>query len=204
MQKETNVTSSIYILKKNAFTTLAVVHLQWLIIMSTMLCFKIKRRYSNCDNVANYDTAVTILTYEGAAEFANCYQPVGHESLKSARKPVGSKQLEVLEALQTPAESYQAFLMPMILPRLPRELVVEWKRIRSEERDNVQELLAFLKSEVLIRERHGSLDSSTKSGSEIKKPITEKKIYPGKKYTMAALHASIKQACNLCQQDHQI
>ncbi|KRX38436.1 hypothetical protein T05_2893 [Trichinella murrelli] len=119
-----------------------------------------------------------------------------------------ANQLEVhvrgLEALQTPAKSYQAFLMPMILPRLPRKLAVEWKRIRSEERDNVLELLAFLKAEMLIRERHGSLDSSTKSGSEIKKPITEKKIYPGKKYTMAALHASIKQACNLCQQDHQI
>ncbi|KAL1244186.1 Triosephosphate isomerase [Trichinella spiralis] len=119
-----------------------------------------------------------------------------------------ANQLEVhvrgLEALQTPAEAYQAFLMPKILPRLPRELAVEWKRKRSEKRDNVQELLAFLKAEILIGERHGSLDSSTKSGSEIKKPITEKKIYPEKKYTMTASHASIKQACNLCQQDHQI
>ncbi|KRZ38982.1 hypothetical protein T4C_9370 [Trichinella pseudospiralis] len=52
-----------------------------------------------------------------------------------------ANQLEVhvrgLEALQTSAEAYQAFLMPMILPSLPRELAVEWKRRRSERRDNV-------------------------------------------------------------------
>ncbi|KRY64891.1 hypothetical protein T4A_10365 [Trichinella pseudospiralis] len=93
-----------------------------------------------------------------------------------------ANQLEVhvrgLEALQTSAEAYQAFLMPMILPSLPRELAVEWKRRRSERRDNVQELLTFLKAEILIKERHGSLDSSTKT--------------------------SIKQVCNLCQQNHQI
>ncbi|KRY21348.1 hypothetical protein T12_9978 [Trichinella patagoniensis] len=184
--------------------------------MSTMLCFKIKRRYSNCDNVANYDAAMTILSdsfgrkeiiiEEHMKELQNL--PTVTSQWDTNRLSLLANQLEVhvrgLEALQTPAEAYQAFLMPMILPRLPRELAVEWKRIRSEKRDNVQELLAFLKAEMLIRERHGSLDSSKKSGSEIKKPITEKKIYPGKKYTMAALHASIKQACNLCQQDHQI
>ncbi|KRX34809.1 hypothetical protein T05_137, partial [Trichinella murrelli] len=167
-------------------------------------------------NVANYDAAMTILSdsfgrkeiiiEEHMKELQNL--PTVTSQWDTNRLSQLANQLEVhvrgLEALQTPAEAYQAFLMPMILPRLPRELAVEWKRRRSERRDNVQELLAFLKAEILIRERHGSLDSSTKNGSEIKRPITEKKIYPGKKYTMAALHASIKQACNLCQQDHQI
>ncbi|KRX51689.1 hypothetical protein T09_2101 [Trichinella sp. T9] len=167
-------------------------------------------------NVANYDAAMMILSdsfgrkeiiiEEHMKELQNL--PTVTSQWDTNRLNQLANQLEVhvrgLEALQTPAEAYQAFLMPMILPRLPRELAVEWKRRRSERRDNVQELLAFLKAEILIRERHGSLDSSTKNGSEIKRPITEKKIYPGKKYTMAALHASIKQACNLCQQDHQI
>ncbi|KRZ79517.1 hypothetical protein T10_10292 [Trichinella papuae] len=72
-----------------------------------------------------------------------------------------------LETLETPPEAYQAFLMPMTLPRLPRELTMKWKRGRTDEKNSLKELLTFLKAEIRIRERYGSFDSSARVDSEI-------------------------------------
>ncbi|KRY96426.1 hypothetical protein T11_10719, partial [Trichinella zimbabwensis] len=66
-----------------------------------------------------------------------------------------------LETLETPPEAYQA-LMPMTLPRWPRELTMKWKRGRTDEKNSVKELLTFLKAEIRIRERYGSFDSSAR------------------------------------------
>ncbi|KRZ79524.1 hypothetical protein T10_9258 [Trichinella papuae] len=82
-----------------------------------------------------------------------------------------------LETLETPPEAYQAFLMPMTLPRLPRELTMKWKRGRTDEKNSLKELLTFLKAEIRIRERYGSFDSSARVDSEIQVLLMEKKMH---------------------------
>ncbi|KRZ79538.1 hypothetical protein T10_5987 [Trichinella papuae] len=82
-----------------------------------------------------------------------------------------------LETLETPLEAYQAFLMPMTLPRLPRELTMKWKRGRTDEKNSLKELLTFLKAEIRIRERYGSFDSSARVDSEIQVLLMEKKMH---------------------------
>ncbi|KRZ81453.1 hypothetical protein T08_8658 [Trichinella sp. T8] len=86
--------------------------------------------------VLNYDAAMHILSdsfgrkeiiiEEHMKELQNL--PTVTSQWDTNRLSQLANQLEVyvrgLEGLQTQAEAYQAFLMPMILPRLPRELAV--------------------------------------------------------------------------------
>ncbi|KRY96539.1 hypothetical protein T11_14564 [Trichinella zimbabwensis] len=58
--------------------------------------------------------------------------------IKVQQHSTSNKHLDIvhgLEALETPPEAYQAFLMPMTLPRLPRELTMKWKRGRTDEKN---------------------------------------------------------------------
>ncbi|KRZ01753.1 hypothetical protein T11_558 [Trichinella zimbabwensis] len=101
-----------------------------------------------------------------------------------------NKHLDIvhgLEALETPPEAYQAFLMPMTLPRLPRELTMKWKRGRTDEKNSLKELLTFLKAEIRIRERYGSFDSSARVDSEIQACII-KELYKATLHRARSLH----------------
>ncbi|KRX13257.1 hypothetical protein T07_1799 [Trichinella nelsoni] len=145
-------------------------------------------------NVANYEAAMTILSDSFGRK-----QIIIEEHIKqlpnfpSVTNQWGlnrlcqlANQLEVhfhgLEGLQTPAEGQVAFLMLMVLPRMLRELTLEWKRGRIDEKKSMKELL-FLKTEIRSGERYGSFDSSARVDSEIQMPLVEKKLHSGKKNT---------------------
>ncbi|KRY69931.1 hypothetical protein T4A_11576, partial [Trichinella pseudospiralis] len=67
------------------------------------------------------------------------------------------------EDLETPPEAYLAFLMPMALSRLTRDLSVKWERGRTDEKNTAKELLTLLKAvKIRIRERYRCLDFSTR------------------------------------------
>ncbi|KRZ02476.1 hypothetical protein T11_9663 [Trichinella zimbabwensis] len=110
--------------------------------------------------------------------------------IKVQQHSTSNKHLDIvhgLEALETPPEAYQAFLMPMTLPRLPRELTMKWKRGRTDEKNSLKELLTFLKAEIRIRERYGSFDSSARVDSEIQACII-KELYKATLHRARSLH----------------
>ncbi|KRY01065.1 hypothetical protein T4E_9520 [Trichinella pseudospiralis] len=76
-----------------------------------------------------------------------------------------NEQLDIVrgvEQLETPPEAYLAFLMPMALSRLTRDLSVKWERRRTDEKNTAKELLTWLKAvKIRIRERYRCLDFST-------------------------------------------
>ncbi|KRZ41693.1 hypothetical protein T4C_1340 [Trichinella pseudospiralis] len=77
-----------------------------------------------------------------------------------------NEQLDIVrgvEQLETPPEAYLAFLMPMALSRLTRDLSVKWERGRTDEKNTAKELLTLPKAvKIRIRERYRCLDFSTR------------------------------------------
>ncbi|KRY40594.1 hypothetical protein T01_4717 [Trichinella spiralis] len=122
---------------------------------------------------------------------------------KRLEKFVNDMEINIrgLETLNTPPVVYQAMLMPLILSRLPREISVEWKRQNPNRQKDTYELLSFLKTELKSRE------VSTFPGRERKvvSPFpSNRKTVPRGQYTTAALQATVRKACFICEEDHAI
>ncbi|KRZ11359.1 hypothetical protein T11_2866 [Trichinella zimbabwensis] len=160
-------------------------------------------------NAANFEAAMSILV----DSFGN-KEIIIEEHMKQLQKlPVVTSQwdstrlrqlinqMEVhvrrVKALGTLPETYQAFLMPMILPRLQQEPTVRWKRGRANGKDSVNDLLSFLKTEMSSREGCRTYDSSLRVASDVRPAFRGKKATDGRRYTTAALHDSIKPACTI-------
>ena len=62
-----------------------------------------------------------------------------------------------LEALVISGKQYGVVLMPMILSRLPPELLMEWARDSEEREGDLEWLLIFLHGEIARRERSKSV-----------------------------------------------
>ncbi|KRZ75294.1 Gypsy retrotransposon integrase-like protein 1 [Trichinella papuae] len=164
-------------------------------------------------NAVNYETALTILN-----EKFGDPQLLIEEHLKSLQNlPVitnqwDSKRLEIfvndmeinmrgLETLKTPPVVYQAVLMPLILSRLPREISVEWKRQNPNRQKGMYELLSFLKTELRSREVSTFAWRERKSVPPFP---SNRKTVPRGQYTTAALQATVRKACFICEEDHAI
>ncbi|XP_003373047.1 conserved hypothetical protein [Trichinella spiralis] len=164
-------------------------------------------------NAVNYETALTILNEkfgdpqllieEHLKSLQNLPVITNQWDLKRLEKFVSDMEINIrgLETLNTPPVVYQAVLMPLILSRLPREISVEWKRQNPNRQKDMYELLSFLKTELQCRE------VSTFPGRERKfvSPFpSNRKTVPRGQYATAALQATVRKACFICEKDHAI
>ncbi|KAL1240155.1 Microtubule organization protein AKNA [Trichinella spiralis] len=164
-------------------------------------------------NAVNYETALTVLKEkfgdpqllieEHFKSLQNLPVTTNQWDLKRLEKFVNDMEINIrgLETLNTPPVVYQAMLMPLILSRLPREISVEWKRQNPNRQKDTYELLSFLKTELKSRE------VSTFPGRERKvvSPFpSNRKTVPRGQYTTAALQATVRKACFICEEDHAI
>ncbi|KRZ65462.1 hypothetical protein T10_5000 [Trichinella papuae] len=94
-----------------------------------------------------------------------------------------------LEALNTSPVVDQAILIPLILPRLLREITVEWNGSHPDEENDIYELLSFLKSEIRSRERHTFPRQTKKESFAAPFPLKQKIKGQGK-YTIAVFQIS--------------
>ncbi|KAL1236433.1 Gag polyprotein [Trichinella spiralis] len=164
-------------------------------------------------NAVNYETALTILNEkfgdpqllieEHLKSLQNLPVLTNQWDLKRLEKFVSDMEINIrgLETLNTPPVVYQAVLMPLILSRLPREISVEWKRQNRNRQKDMYELLSFLKTEL----KSGEVSTFPRRERKFVSPFpSNRKTVPRGQYTTAALQATVRKACFICEKDHAI
>ncbi|KAL1235274.1 Uncharacterized protein TSPI_04200 [Trichinella spiralis] len=164
-------------------------------------------------NAVNYETALTILNEkfgdpqllieEHFKSLQNLPVITNQWDSKRLEKFVNDMEINIrgLETLNTPPVMYQVVLMPLILSRLPREISVEWKRQNPNRQKDMYELLSFLKTELKSRE----VSTFPRRERKFVSPFpSNRKTVPRGQYTTAALQATVRKACFICEEDHAI
>ncbi|XP_003369740.1 zinc knuckle protein [Trichinella spiralis] len=164
-------------------------------------------------NAVNYETALTILNEkfgdpqllieEHFKSLQNLPVITNQWDSKRLEKFVNDMEINIrgLETLNTPPVMYQVVLMPLILSRLPREISVEWKRQNPNRQKDMYELLSFLKTELKSRE----VSTFPRRERKFVSPFpSNRKTVPRGQYTTAALQATVRRACFICEEDHAI
>ncbi|KRZ98102.1 hypothetical protein T08_16093 [Trichinella sp. T8] len=164
-------------------------------------------------NAVNYETALTILNEkfgdpqllieEHLKNLQNLPVITNQWDSKRLEKLVNDMEINIrgLETLNTPPVVYQAVLIPLILSRLPREISVEWKRQNPNRQKEMYELLSFLKTELKSRE---VLTFPGRERKFVSPFSSNRKTVRRGHYTTAALQATVRKACFICEEDHAI
>ncbi|GBL92837.1 hypothetical protein AVEN_51225-1, partial [Araneus ventricosus] len=171
-------------------------------------------------NEKNYDSCLELLKQRyGRTDFIiNSYmskllnlEPVRNSShVKSLRRLYDEIEVNIrnLSALNVTEGSYGHLLNPLLLKLLPQDLVLEFHRGRSKDKNcEVLEIMTFLRNEVESREICESVTSNPKS-SETKRTFSQncqnfqtyQRNYskPKNVSTAATLHTQVKSICIFC------
>ncbi|XP_042871087.1 uncharacterized protein LOC122252606 [Penaeus japonicus] len=106
-----------------------------------------------------------------------------------------------LEALGVTGKQCEVFLTPIILSRLPHDLLLEWARDGDGHESDLEFLLDFLYKEISRLERSGAF----RGKKNVAEGKTESSAPKEKKFSAAALHTSSKQeppVCCFCKKKH--